>query len=149
MGKYAKYEYKQVKPRRWKVHPIWRGIGVVLAILVPILSYSGAYLLVRENFQRKWVVLPADLIKTVNFIPLLEAIPKQLSGIYSILSGIVASIGRIYYVDLALTVFFMIVGFGLLTIFYGLIYSAVGPSRYGPVDAEPIRKSPTSAARYK
>ena len=80
-------------------------------------------------------------MKSVNFAPLLKIIPE--------LSGTVASIGRVYYIDLALTFFFMVVGFGLLTILYSLLYRTMGPSRYGPVDAEPIRKSPTSAARYK
>lgn len=141
MGKYAKYGYKQIKPRRWKVHPIWRGIGLVLVILVPILSYSGAYLLVRENFKSQWFPIPADLMRSVNFAPLLRIIPE--------LSGVVASFGRVYYIDLALTLLFIIVGFGFLTILYGLLYRSMGPSRYGPVDAEPIRKSPTSAARYK
>jgi hypothetical protein len=141
VGKYAKYEYKQIKPRRWKVHPIWRGIGVVLVILVPVLSYSGAYLLVRENFKSQWFAVPVDLMKTVNFAPLLKIIPE--------LTGTVASFGRVYYIDLALTFLFIVVGFGVITILYGLIYSSMGPSRYGPVDAEPIRKSPTSAARYK
>jgi hypothetical protein len=141
VGKYAKYEYKQIKPRRWKVHPIWRGIGVILIILVPILSYSGAYLVVRDNFKSRWFDVPVDLMKSVNFAPVLKYIPQ--------LSGVVASIGRVYYIDLALTILFMVVGFGLLTILYGILYSTMGPSRYGPVDAEPIRKSPTTAARYK
>ncbi len=140
-NKYAKYEYKQIKERRWRVHPIWRGIGAVLIILIPILSYTGAYLLVRENLKNHWLQIPVDLMRSVNFVPVLKAVPE--------LSGLVASIGRVYYVDLVLTVFFMVVGFGLLTIIYGALYSAMGPSRYGPVDAPPIRKSPTSAARYK
>lgn len=141
MGKYAKYEYKQIKPRRWKVHPIWRGIGAILIIMIPIISYSGAYLLVRENFKNHWYEIPVDLMRSVNFEPLLRSLPQ--------LSGVVASIGRVYYIDLALTLLFIAVGFGLLTILYGILYSAMGPSRYGPVDAPPIRKSPTSAARYK
>jgi hypothetical protein len=141
MGKYAKYEYKQVKPRRWKVHPIWRGIGLALVILVPILSYTGAYMLVRENMKSKWFEVSADLMQTINFAPLLRMIPE--------LSGVVASIGKIYYLDLAFTVLFMVVGFGVLTILSGILYRAMGPSRYGPVDAEPIRKSPTTSSRYK
>ena len=42
-NKYAKYEYKQIKPRRWKVHPIWRGIGVVLAGVCERLGVIDAY----------------------------------------------------------------------------------------------------------
>jgi hypothetical protein len=141
VGKYAKYEYKQIKPRRWKVHPIWRGIGVVLIILVPILSYSGAYLVVRENFKSQWFSVPVDLMRSVNFAPMLRFLPE--------LSGLVASIGRVYYIDLALTALFMVVGFGILTILYSFLYKTMGPSRYGPVDSPPIRKSPTSASRYK
>jgi hypothetical protein len=141
MGKYAKYEYKQVKPRRWRVHPIWRGIGLAMIILVPILSYTGAYMLVRENIKSKWFEVSGDLMQTVNFAPLLRMIPE--------LRGVVASFGKIYYLDLAFTVLFMVVGFGVLTILSGFLYRAMGPSRYGPVDAQPIRKSPTTSSRYK
>ncbi len=141
MSKYAKYESRQAKPPRWKVHPIWRGIGAILMVLVPVLSLVGAYMVVRANFENQWVAVPADLMKSVNFDPLLKILPE--------LSGVVKTIGRVYYVDLALFVLFMVIGFGLVSMLYGLFYSAVGPSRYGPVDAAPVRKSPTSAARYK
>lgn len=141
MAKYTKNQYKQVTPRRWKVHPIWRGIGAILMVLVPVLSLIGAYMLVRANFDKQWIAVPADLMKSVNFDLLLRILPE--------LSGTVKAIGRIYYIDLVLFVLFMVVGFGLVSIIYGFFYSAVGPSRYGPVDAPPVRKSPTSAARYK
>ncbi len=66
MGKYMKYRYQQVKERRWKIHPIWRGLGFLLIILVPLMSFAGAILLVRQNFQHGWVRVPAELLRSIT-----------------------------------------------------------------------------------
>jgi hypothetical protein len=132
MGKYMKYRYQQVKERRWKVHPVWRGIGLLFVIMVPIMSFAGAILLVRQNFQHKWVEVPADLLKSFSFAQLGAVTPE---------------LARIYYLDIAVALAFMVIGFGVITILYSFLYGMFGPSRYGPVDSPPIRKSPPSARR--
>jgi hypothetical protein len=83
--------------------------------LIPILSFAGATMLVQENMQQKWV-----------------QIPDELKG-----SFVVPSIGQVLFVDLAVAAILMVIGFGLLTIVYALIYRMFGPSSYGPMDVPP------------
>jgi hypothetical protein len=132
MGKYQKYRYEQVRERRWKVHPIWRGIGFLFLIMVPIMSFAGAILVVRQNFENRWLEVPAELLKFFN-VPQLAAISPELA--------------KIYYLDLAVAFAFMVLGFGVISIVYSMLYSMFGPSRYGPVDSPPIRTSPRKRIR--
>jgi hypothetical protein len=132
MGKYMKYRYQQVRERRWKVHPIWRGIGVAFLVMVPLMSFAGAILLVRQNFKQGWIPVPAELLKFID-TPQLVALSQEL--------------GRIYYLDIAVTLALMVLGFGIISIIYSMLYGIFGPSRYGPVDSPPIRRSPRKTPR--
>ena len=42
---------------------------------------------------------------------------------------------------LLVTVVLSLIGFGVFTALYSLIYSLVGPSQYGPLDSPPMRRS--------
>lgn len=56
-------------PFPWRVHPIWRGIGFLLLILIPIISYGLAELLLD------WFTL-----RNPNFTRMLAANPSFLSN---------------------------------------------------------------------
>jgi len=61
----AKYQ-TQVKDRSQKerdkqVHPIWRGVGFGLAILIPIISYAATEVLLKANRTAHWFPMPSDL----------------------------------------------------------------------------------------
>jgi hypothetical protein len=122
--KYGRYE-KQMQPKKrpWEIHPIWRGIGCLLLILIPILSYAGAVLLVKANVDHRWVPAPFELMRTVD-IPI-----------------VLISIDHLF-ANLMVAVLLMLIGFGILMMFYSLLYSVLGPPRYGPLDSEPIRTPP-------
>ena len=50
MTSYDKYNPRANMPSRpYRVHPIWRGIGCFMMVLIPVMSYAGAVLLVEEN----------------------------------------------------------------------------------------------------
>jgi hypothetical protein len=116
MSKYNQaYQRSTSKPRPWSVHPIWRGIGCLLIILIPIISFAAAKILVQENLQQKWVEIPAELKGNFD----------------------VPSLGHVLFADLAVTIILMVIGFGLLTVGYALIYRIFGPSPYGPMDVPP------------
>lgn len=133
MGKYSRYRYEQVKERRWKVHPIWRGFGLLFFVMVPVMSFIGAILLVRQNIQQKWIPdVPVELMRWFN-TPQLAIFSPELA--------------KIYYLDIALTVVLMVLGFGVISVVYSLLYSLMAPSRYGPVDSPPIRTSPRKTPR--
>jgi uncharacterized protein YggT (Ycf19 family) len=131
-SKYTKYQYQQVKVRRWDVHPYWRGAGLFFIIMIPLMSFLGAISITRQNFQAKWFQVPAELLRWVD-TPALKIFSQDL--------------GRIYYMDIALTILFIVLGFGLMTVFYSILWRYIGPSRYGPVDSPPIRTSPHKRTR--
>jgi hypothetical protein len=97
------------------IHPVWRGIGCFLLILLPIVAFAGAKILVQTNSRQRWV-----------------QIPTELTGVFT-----VPIIGRIFYADLALTVILIVIGFAILTVAYSVIYRIIGIPRYGPLDSPP------------
>jgi hypothetical protein len=121
MTKYDKFSpQSRMAGRPWKIHPIWRGIGCLMMILIPIISYAGAVLLVQENITRRWVPVPVSLAQAVQ-IPLIGSVSYL-------------------YANLIVTALLAIIGFGILTIGYSVLYSSLGPPRYGPMDAPPERR---------
>ena len=97
------------------VHPVWRGIGCFLLILLPIVSFAGAKLFVQANSRQRWVQVPTELGNSF-YVPV---------------------IGRILFADLAVTLILMVIGFALLTIVYAVFYKILGIPRYGPLDSPP------------
>jgi hypothetical protein len=119
MGRFSQYDQNSKgMPRTNKVHPIWQGIGCLMLIAIPILSYAGAVLLVEENMTRHWLPAPSELLQTV-FIPVAGVSVPHL------------------YANLLVAFLLALLGFTILTMAYGALYSAIGPSRYGPLDAHP------------
>jgi hypothetical protein len=124
MAKYDKYSARSRMPERpWKIHPIWRGIGCLMMIIIPIVAYAGAVILVNMNAEKGWLPAPKDLMQPVT-IPVFGSVDN-------------------FYAVLIVTFLLAIIGFGLVTIVYSIIYSALGPPRLGPLDAPPVRTSPS------
>jgi hypothetical protein len=89
-------------------------------ILIPIISYAGAVLLVQANLQQGWLPVPVELSRAVN-LPFVGSTPYLLA-------------------NLVMTAVLTLIGFGVLTSLYSLIYRLVGPSSLGPLDAPPERR---------
>lgn len=129
---YAGRKYKkQEEERPWNVHPIWRGIGCIFIILMPIIAWAAADLFMQTN---QTFNLPPLLYQQVS-IPLAnwQPINVVISAIDELLSKMHLTYGIILF-----TLLFLIIGYGLLSIIYGIIYRLVGPPRYSKVDARPI-----------
>jgi len=123
MAKYQKYNPRdRAAPRPWSIHPVWRGIGCLMMVIIPIMAWAAATLLVQENAKRGWLPMPAQLVQTVN-LPLIGAAP-------------------FFFANLLTAVILALIGFGLFTIIYSMIFSALGPPRYGPLDAPPDHRRP-------
>lgn len=114
MGRYDSIQQQQKPERPWTVHPIWRGIGCIFLVLIPILSYLSATLIVDANVENRWIPIP-DILWGPSQFPLL-------------------------YANLVATVFLTILAFGVLLIIYSFFYSSLGPPKYGPMDAPPPKK---------
>jgi len=123
MGKYDKYSgQSRMADRPWQIHPVWRGIGCLMMILIPIISYAGAVLLVEANKDQRWVPMPFDLMRKIA-LPIFGSVDHLLANL---LVALVLSL----------------IGFALLTAVYALIYRFIGPPKLGPYDAPPERRRP-------
>ena len=101
MGRYQQYQ-KDTRDEPSNVHPIWRGIGFLLLGVITIMSYAGANLLVEANKTKGWIVVPTDIRGGVSWAPDL-------------------------YSELIVMFFLMMIGFGVITIVYSIIYKVSRP----------------------
>ena len=101
--------------RPWEIHPLWRGIGCMMAVLIPLLSYAGAVLLVDANLKNRWLDIPREFY----WPPTNPLLASQLG------------------VALLLSMF----GYFIFVIIYLFIYKIVGPPKYGPTDAPPVKRT--------
>jgi hypothetical protein len=128
MGKYRR-ESRGSNPKDKQLHPIWRGIGCAILILVPILSFAAASVLMPFLLNRGLV--PQQLLFTPQipiwfwYAPVLAEAIQFLFGRYAI------------FATLMLTVVFIIILGGAFSLIYAFMYRVVAPSRYGPMDAPP------------
>ena len=101
MGRYQQYQ-RDTKDTEKGVHPVWRGIGFLLMGLVAVMSYAGANLLVEANKTKGWIAVPYSIRGGVSWAPDLFA-------------------------ELIVTFFLIMIGFGIITIVYSLIYKVTRP----------------------
>jgi hypothetical protein len=113
MSNYSRYstEPKDRKELR-KIHPVWRGIGCVLIVLIPGVSYIIGSLLVDARDKYPWVIIPPDIIL------------KQYSDPFIFV--------RLIYAGVITFILFVIIA--IVTF---LITAIFGPPRYGPYDVKP------------
>ena len=113
-------------------HPVWRGIGCLLMIIVPVLSFAAANLAFDYFLSRGQI--PNDLLTTPEIPDWMWLVPvfAQIYGFLFVRFGI----GAI----LMMTFVFIILISGVFAVLYAFMYRAVGPSRYGPLDAPPSRR---------
>ncbi|NLG72568.1 MAG: hypothetical protein GX495_11090 [Chloroflexi bacterium] len=104
----------------WEVHPVWRGIGCILLVLLPVMAYAGAVLLVEANIEQRWLPLARELMQTVN-LPVIGPVPHL-------------------YANLLVTVLLVMFGFALITAIYAIADRLKGPPPYTLLDAPLIRR---------
>lgn len=112
MGKYEAYNNRPKQPpRQREVHAIWRGIGFVLIVMIPFMSYIGALILLDENSKNGWYGIPADLIS-----PYIEPL---------------------LYVKIMLTVSLIFIFYSIFLFITALMNRILAPPRYTVYDAPP------------
>jgi hypothetical protein len=140
MGKYTTHSRQAPKPRSYGVHPLMRGIGCIMMIVVPILAYGLALFLVDYGIRRGWPI-PPNWLQPITIHPLLF----RLRGLEPVWNFLLVQDNLIAIV--VFTIAIIVVIGGLMTIIFGYLYSLFGPPRYGPQDAPPIRG--VKVKRYK
>jgi hypothetical protein len=130
MTKYSTVSRQAPSRKIRQVHPIWRGIGCLFTILIPIISYAGAYLTVEYGLDHGWPI-PNQLLgfpRLPDFIYRSDALAAFLSPITT---------WNNLYANLALAFVYMLLLGGLLALVNALVYQFAGPPRWGPQDIPP------------
>ena len=132
MGKYSSYSRPKPKPRNLGVHPVMRGIGCIMIIVVPILAYGAAVLLVNYGATRGWPIPP-------NWFgpPSIPPVLWNIQGLRTILGFIQAQTNLEANLIFAIAVT-IVIG-GIMSMIYGYVYTLFGPPQYGPQDEPPIK----------
>ncbi len=123
MGKYnTTYSGERGSSRReTEIHPVWRGVGFVFMILIPVMSYSAAMVLIEQNSKNGWLPMPVDLLaRTGSFLYFGDPL---------------------IYIKGLLTLTFLFVFYAIFSFITFSINSAFGSTRYGPYDLPPVKRA--------
>jgi hypothetical protein len=113
MGYRREFQRKQFKLP--PIHPIWRGIGCLLAIIIPFMSFALGHLVIEENIEN--ISIPSELRASLDTV------------IFGEVDFFLAKV--LLAVVISFTLFVII-----LTV-YSLAYRVMGASRLGPMDVDP------------
>ncbi len=55
-GKYRNYvsDKPNIQKDLQRVHPIWRGVGFAMMVLIPVISYAAEQVLLQQNQLHGW-----------------------------------------------------------------------------------------------
>lgn len=131
MGKYSSVKKKEVIRDR-SPHAIWRGIGCMMFILIPILSIAIGVELVNYGVANKWRI-PYQLMGY-------PAMPDffRLSNAIWAATAPIRGIENFYAYAVAALVITLILG-AIISIAYSFVFQIMGPPRYGPTDVPPVK----------
>ena len=127
MSKYSKFERKTPQAR-YKIHPIWAGIGFLMVIIVPIMAWAAATESVGLALKQGWPMMyefPRNLAlpDILYTLPMIGNIAGSLSSIANF-----PAIATFFLIILVLLI-------GALSFAYAMIYRVIGPPRYSSQDA--------------
>jgi uncharacterized protein YybS (DUF2232 family) len=139
MTKYTVASQRRSRREEQTISPIWRGIGCLMFLGIPLVSYFLAVVTVQLAVSLNWPmpyqlmgypVMPTLLMKSQGLAPVVTFIEAQ-QNLYAIL---------------LITIIFVVALGTLVSLVYSLVYRIVGPPRYGPLDMPPPKGAPR---RYK
>jgi hypothetical protein len=134
MAKYRQYAAPPPK-RRKDIHPIWRGLGCLIILIIPVISYAGASVLMDTAWKQKWP-LP-------NWMYGYPVAPKFITQVQVLRDTFAPLLSFKDLYGLAIfTLLLMVVLYGLYSVIYAILYNIVGPPRYSHLDAPPPKVKP-------
>lgn len=132
MDEFESYETK--KSARLGMNPIWRGIGCILMVVVPVVTYKLTLLIIPSILATGLV--PHELLGRVHF--------PDWTYTISTIKTIASYVSSIDYFWVKLATFFILFSIvtGAISFVYSIIYQLIGPPRYAVVDAPPSKHKP-------
>jgi hypothetical protein len=129
MAKYAKYQRKS--PAKHGMNPVWRGIGCVLIVLMPLLAF-GLMMVSTPGIIATGLV-PYQLLGYVHFPA--WAFRVQITSDIALFIGSINNIG----VNIVVFIVILLILAGITSLLYTALYQVVGPARYSSLDAPPSK----------
>ena len=129
MGKYTRFQRKA--PGKKALNPIWRGIGCILIIVVPLLAFWMMLVLVPPIIATGKV--PYQLVGRVHF--------PEWAFKFKIVGLVATFISSIDNLWISIITFFvmLVILTGFMSLPYAILYSLIGPARYTEMDAPPTK----------
>ena len=129
MAKYAKFQRKG--PEKKGLNPIWRGIGCILIVVVPLISYLLMVLFGPMIIATGKV--PYQLLGHMVFPPWAyrNLIVADIANFFSRINDLGFNLILFFLIVLVLTT--------VSSLFYAAFYSVAGPARYTELDAPPSK----------
>ena len=110
------FQKKTVSRVSAQLHPVWRGIGFILIILLPALGYGLTLVFLDMNAKNGWFPVPAEfLIYRWGLDPMI-------------------------LVKVGLTLVFSFILYTIFMLITYFIYSLFAPKRYIPPDLPPLKR---------
>jgi hypothetical protein len=137
MGKYTTYTPEKQNNSK-EPHSIWSGLGCLLMIIIPVISYAAASLTVDALSAPGYRVIPTQLMGK----PRLPDFVYNSKGLIMLLTPL-TKVNNLY-ANLVVGFFYVLLISGVIAVIYAIVYSSMGPRRYGPTDSPPLRYKKTS-----
>ncbi len=133
MSKYTSAANRRSIPNQQGPHPIWSALGCLMLIVVPAMSIAGAVMTIQTGLAAGWPI-PPQLLRPI-FLP--GWLVRYLPGLASLLRPAISVDNLMAYA--AVSIVYIIVLGGIVSIVYAALYRFTGPPKYGPMDAPPDR----------
>lgn len=130
MSKYGNVRTAAPPKSRREPHPVWRGIGCLMMLFLPVISYAISMLTVDEA-MRQGIRLPEGLVMN----PVMPEFLFRVPGLVDLLYWIQAQ--DHLYAYLLVAFFILVLLGGIFSFAYALLYRVVGPPAYSQFDAPP------------
>ncbi len=141
MGKYSNTFTQKELPKKNQTHEIWKSFGCLLMMIIPIISIAAGYETVNLAVENGWKFIPHQMMG----LPRMPDFFYRSSGLVTIFSP-VAKIENLYAIALMSLIYIFVLS-GLISMVYAAVYTMVGPSRYTPLDAPPQKIKVTKKSR--
>jgi len=140
MANYNYFEQAKKPEDNKQVHPVWRGIGCLIIILTPIVSWAASMVLLEFGKKAKWPILN-ELSGNISFPYFIYQVPTigQAASYFSSIPYLPAL--------LLFFVLFVVMFSSVFSIINAILYRMFGPPRYSSKDAPATRKKPKRYSR--
>jgi hypothetical protein len=132
MGRYTTIQKPEEKHD--EILPVWRGVGFVMMVLLPIMAYAGSRLLLQQNDAKGWFEIPKEIIISCPGPNLVDFAPVSFISVH------IPCPAPTLLAIILLTLAIWVVLFTIFQLITFIVFRLFGAPRYGPTDAPPITR---------